>query len=157
VPGSSAALPLLTGRGGEGEGVVWRRCGLLLLPGQPWRRGEARAWQRRFWLLQAGAAPLTAGSLLFSFLWLNGRVRIWGCRGGRGGLVCLPELLFDGLRWLVSVSPSGPYGCRAPAPMLRCYAGFYSPRRPKWPSSPVVVWWPVRSDSVGGLVEARRT
>jgi hypothetical protein len=54
LPGSSAAPPLSTGRGGEGVG--W--CGIAVvcfsLPGRPWWRGGRPAQGSTLWHLWAG-------------------------------------------------------------------------------------------------------
>jgi hypothetical protein len=108
--------------------------------------------------LWAGAVLGVIVSFPFGFLWLNGGVRVSGCGGGRGGLVRLQGAPLWQLAMAHSVSPAGPNGCRAPAPVASIVArASLPPRRPKWPGSLAVVRWPERSDSVGGLVEARRT
>jgi hypothetical protein len=103
--------------------------------------GKVCTWQCRFWFLQAGVVPLTAWSPLLSFSGSMAEPRatrtdvevlvvFWSSSPAAwGGLLPFPS--------------SGPHGCRAPALLLQCYAGFYSPRCPKWPRSPLVVWWPV--------------
>jgi hypothetical protein len=143
--------------------VAWETSGaaalwLLLFPVRPWRR-EGR--------LEHGSVPLWASSgwfcswhrrvlphrLLLAQWWSQGH----GCRGGRGGLVHLQRAPLRRLEVACFVSPSRPNGCRAPAPAASVAArASLPPHRSKWLGSPVVVRWPVRSDSVGGLVETRR-
>jgi hypothetical protein len=160
VPGSSAALSLLADRGGGGEG--W--CGVTVvcfsfLASRGGGGGEGRSKHGSTVFGSSGPvlfigllcllSPASSGSMaepgsgaaradteVFFVFWSSSPVA-WG------GLFLLP--------------PTGPYGCRAHVLLLRRCAGFYLSRRPKWPSSPAVVWWPVRSDSVGGVVEAKRT
>jgi hypothetical protein len=150
----SAAHPLSASRGGEGE-WGWRRGVWLLLPGRPWWRGGGGL------SLTAPlcASPVGAVFVVVAFFPLASfdssvESGLWLLRWARWSSPFL-ELLLGGLRRLASVSPSGLNWCRAPLCLLRCSAGFCSPCRSKWPCSSAVAWCPVRSDAVGGLVEAR--
>jgi hypothetical protein len=133
---------------------------LLLLLGRSWRRGGCEA-PRHLCLPRLEAEACSSSTGFFFILvstWLHG-----GGSGSCCGSSSRVWFMFKGASLrrpatACSISPSGPHGCRAPAPATSiCCADVSLAAPPHVALFTMLVWWLVHGDFVEILLESSRT